>query len=129
MKTKILTLFLAALLLLVMLFSSACSGSDIEIKLAPIHEVEVAMMESYPVQVSVYIQMGLSDGCTTFHDIEVTRDGNTVNLKVTVQRPKDAVCTAVYAFHEEYINLGSDFTSGTTYNLNVNDFKTTFTYP
>jgi hypothetical protein len=81
------------------------------------------------VQVGVHIKGGLRDGCTTFHDAVVTREGNSVNIEITVQRPKDAICTQVYSFFEENLNLGSDFTSGTTYNLIVNDYTTTFVYP
>ena len=101
---------------------------DIEISLAPIHEVEVLFMESYPVQVGVHIQGGLRDGCTTFHDAVVTREEDTISIEVTVQKPKDAVCPAVYTYFEENLNLGSDFVSGTTYTLIVNDYTTTFVY-
>jgi hypothetical protein len=100
----------------------------IEVSLAPIHEIEVYFMESYPVQVGVYIEGGLRDGCTTFNDAVVTREGNLVNIEVTVQRPKDAICTQVYSFFEKNLNIGSDFTSGTTYTLIVNDYTTTFVY-
>ena len=102
---------------------------DIEISLAPIHEVEVLFMESYPVQVGVHIQGGFRDGCTTFHDAVVTREEDTINIEVTVQKPKDAVCPAVYTYFEENLNLGSNFASGTTYTLTVNDYASTFVYP
>ena len=102
--------------------------NEIEISLAPIHEVEVNFMESFPVQVGVHIQGGLRDGCTTFHDIEVTQEGNSVNVRVTVQRPQGVDCPAVYTYFERNINLGSDFTAGETYTLDVNDYSTTFEY-
>ncbi len=102
--------------------------SDFEIRPAPIHEVNITLLLSNPPQVSVYIKGGLSDGCTTFHDIEMTREGNTVNLEVTVQHPTDKFCPAIYTFFEKYVNLGSDFTTGTTYTINVNDSTTTFEY-
>jgi hypothetical protein len=101
---------------------------DVEISPAPIHEVEVYFMESFPVQVGVRIKGGLRDGCTTFHDIEVTREGNNVNIEVTVQHPTGVHCPAVYTYFEENINLGSDFSVGETYTLNVNDYSTTFEY-
>ncbi|MDD4987246.1 MAG: hypothetical protein PHQ43_16035, partial [Dehalococcoidales bacterium] len=93
------------------------------------HEVDVLFMESFPVQVGVHIQGGLRDGCTTFRDAVVTREGNTINIEITVQKPKDAVCPAVYNFFEENLNLGSDFTAGATYTLKVNDYITTFVAP
>lgn len=106
----------------------ACSQSpiDLEIKLATIDEVKVYIMKSNPPQIGVYIKGGLPDGCTTFHDIETTREGSTVNIKVTVQHPREVSCPAVYTNFEKDINLGTDFTFGTTYTLNVNDYNTTF---
>jgi hypothetical protein len=101
---------------------------EVEISLAPIHEVEVLFMESFPVQVGVHIKGGLRDGCTTFNDAVVTREGDTINIEVTTQRPRDAICTQVYGFFEENLNLGSDFAPGTTYTLDVNDYTTTFLY-
>lgn len=99
---------------------------DVEIKLAPIDEVRVYTMKSNPAQIGVYIKGGLSDGCTTFHNIETTREGNTVNIKVTVQRPRGVDCPAIYTWFEKDVNLGTDFAFGTTYTLNVNDYSTTF---
>jgi len=102
--------------------------NNIEISLAPIHEVKVSIMKSNPPQIGVYIKGGLRDGCTTFNDIEIAREGSTINIKVTTQHPGDVSCPAIYTYFEKDINLGSDFTVGTTYNLNVNDYTTTFAY-
>jgi hypothetical protein len=101
---------------------------SIETSLAPIHEVKVSIMKSNPPQIGVYIKGGLRDGCTTFNDIEIAREGSTVNVKVTTQHPRDVSCPAIYTYFEKDINLGSDFTIGTTYKLNVNDYTTTFEY-
>jgi hypothetical protein len=121
-----------ALLIILMLAGGACSNApatpEEEIALAPIHEVNTTLLLSNPPQIEVYIKGGLRDGCTKFHDIEITREGNTVNIKVTTQHPKDVFCPAVYTYFEKEINLGSDFTAGTTYTLNVNDYSTTFAY-
>ncbi len=100
--------------------------SELEIRPAPIHEVRVNIAESYPPQVFVYIKGGLADSCTTFHELTTERSGNSVDITVTTQRPKDAVCAQVYSFFEENVPLGSDFTSGETYTLNVNDETTSF---
>jgi len=100
--------------------------SSLEIKLAPIHEVDVYIMESHPEQIGVHIRGGLSDGCTTFHGLTVTRDGSVVNIEVTVQRPRGVDCPAVYNYFEQNVNLGTDFAFGTTFTLNVNDYTTTF---
>ena len=73
---------------------------DIEIRLAPIHEVQVNIAESYPPQVMVHIKGGLSDSCTTFHELTTERSGNTINIEVTTQRPRDTACAQVYGFFE-----------------------------
>ena len=99
---------------------------EIEISLAPIHDVQVNIAESFPVQIFVYIKGGLSDGCTTFHELTEERDGKNVNIEVTTQRPKDAICTQVYGYFEKNIALGSDFVSGETYTITVNDVVTSF---
>jgi hypothetical protein len=99
---------------------------DVEIKLAPMDEVRVYIMKSNPPQIGVYIKGGLPDDYTTYHDIETTREGNTINIKVTVQRPRGVDCPAIYTWFEKDVNLGTDFAFGTTYTLNVNDYSTTF---
>jgi len=103
--------------------------SAIVIRPAPIHEVRVDIAESWPLQVFVYIKGGLADGCTTFHKLTTERSGNTIDISVTVQRPKDAICTQIYGFFEKTESLGSDFTAGETYIVNVNDETTSFVMP
>lgn len=122
-------LALVSLLALILVFAGCGAGGDqqeLEIRLAPIHEIQINIAESYPSQVFVYIKGGLSDGCTTFHELTTERSGNTINIRVTTQRPKDAICTQVYGFFEENVNLGSDFASGETYTVKVNDKTTSF---
>ena len=101
-------------------------GQELEIRPAPIHEVQVNIAESYPPQMFVYLKGGLADGCTTFHDLATEHSDNTVNIKVTTQRPKGSVCTQVYGFFEKNVNLGTGFTSGQRYTINVNDKTTSF---
>jgi len=104
--------------------SAQFAGKDeIEISLAPIEEVRVNIAESFPVQVFVYIRGGLADACTTLHEVKTERSGSTINIEVTTQRPKEAICAEVYSTFEENVALGSDFTSGETYTVNVNDAK------
>lgn len=121
------TLVLISLMLVSLLLFGACSES-VEISLAPIHEVTVTLLKSNPPQINVYIKGGLRDGCTTFNNIEIKREGNVFNIEVTVQHPKDAFCPAIYGYFEKNVNLGSYFTIGTTYTINVNDYTTTYKY-
>ncbi len=102
---------------------------EVEIRLAPIHEVQVSIAESFPEQIFVYIQGGLADACTTFYEVETERSGNTIDITVTTQRPRDAICAQVYGYFEQNVALGSQFARGTTYIVNVNDMTTSFNYP
>ncbi|MFC2019456.1 hypothetical protein ACFLU4_05865 [Chloroflexota bacterium] len=106
---------------------SAPGDGEVIIRPAPIHEVRVNIAESFPPQVFVYIKGGLADGCTTFHELKHSKsDGHNVVIEVTVQRPQGVACAQVYGFFERNINLGSDFTSGETYTIRVNDKTATF---
>ena len=127
--------YLAALaLLIVMVTSMGCQSETeeqideqrIEIRPAPIHEVQVNIAESFPPQIFVYIKGGLADACTTFYELTVERSGNIINIEVTTQRPKEAICAQVYGYFEENVALGIEFTSGETYTINVNDETTSF---
>ena len=127
--------YLAALaLLIVMVTSMGCQSETeeqideqrIEIRPAPIHEVQVNIAESFPPQIFVYIRGGLADACTTFYELTVERSGNIINIEVTTQRPKEAICAQVYGYFEENVALGIEFTSGETYTINVNDETTSF---
>ena len=119
-------LFMGLLNLSLVGCSNTTPTQDIEISQAPIHEVQVRIAESFPPQIFLYIKGGLRDGCTTFHDIVTERNSNSVNVKVTTQHPKGVDCPAVYKYFEKNINLGSDFVSGQTYDINVNDYSTSF---
>jgi len=131
-KLKILA-FLLALALVSIVTASACQcvtdQQDIEISLAPIHDVQINIAESYPEQIFVYIKGGLRDGCTNFHDIETQRSGNIIDITVTTERPMDIICAQVYGYFEKNVPLGSNFNSGDTYTVNVNEVTTSFEYP
>jgi len=99
----------------------------LEIKLAPIHEVEVIIMER-PKLVRVYVKGGLQDGCTTFRDFEVSQEDRVINIEITTQRPEQISCPAIYSYFEQYIELGDDFNFNTNYTVNVNDYETSFYY-
>jgi len=129
MKIKLLVMVL--LLAASMIAAPGCDSeqTELETEAAPIHEVSVSIAESYPEQVIVYIKGGLADSCTTFHDLTAEHSGNTIYIEVTTERPVDAVCAQIYRYFERNVNLGSDFTSGQTYTVDVNGVTETFVYP
>jgi len=126
-KLSIIALVLAAMI--VAAVGCQWGQPELEIKQAPIHEVQVNIAESYPEQIFVYIKGGLADSCTTFHDLETERIDNTINIEVTTERPRDAVCAQVYGYFEKNVALGSDFIRGETYIVDVNGVTIDFKYP
>ena len=128
----ILAVGLTILTLAMLIVGSGCSPKTTEpqviIALAPIDEVTINIIKTNPAQISVHIKGGLPDGCTQFNGIETTREDLIITIKVTTQHPKDAICPAIYTWFEKDINLGSNFTIGTTYTVKVNDHTAVFTY-
>ncbi len=104
------------------------TGSPMVEALAPIESVEIVIMESFPPQYNLVVVSGLPNGCVLFGDYSVTRDGNTILVEVTNLMPSDPLlaCTEIYGMVRTSIALGSDFESGTTYTIKVNDVTTTF---
>jgi hypothetical protein len=113
------------------LFLTGCKTTpgttEIEIISAPIHEINISYAKSNPPQVLVAIKGGLPDGCTKFHDLKCEVVEKTIEIKVTIERPKGAVCPAIYGYFDQTVNLGSSFVRGDIYTVKVNDQITTFT--
>ncbi len=95
---------------------------------APIDQVDIRVAESNPPQYSLHVVSGLPNGCVTFDRYEVDRQDDTIMVKVINLEPGDkgVICTEVYGRVEHNIALGTDFVSGRTYAVLVNDVKKTF---
>ncbi len=95
---------------------------------APIDELEMLVLESFPPQYMLHVEAGLPSGCAKAAGYEAARSGNTVTVSVYNSLPTAALaCTAIYGMYEVNINLGSDYVSGQTYTVRVNDKSVTFT--
>jgi hypothetical protein len=98
-------------------------------ELAPIDGAEVVTDESNPVQYAVNIRSGLPSGCHAFDHTTLTRAGTEITIDVLNRVPAGSMiaCTAIYGTHETTVQLGSDFVSGATYRVRVNDRTIAFT--
>ncbi|MCH7786621.1 MAG: PKD domain-containing protein, partial [Chloroflexi bacterium] len=103
------------------------SADTIEV-LAPIESVVIDIAESFPPQYFLRIGSAQPNGCAKFNDIEVTRDGDTIRVKVTnlIPAAPNVICTQVYSVVENSVALGSDFEPGVKYTVIVNDVTETF---
>jgi hypothetical protein len=111
--------------------STACanppSPREVEVP-APIVRVSVRVAESFPPQYFADVTSALPDGCAKFARHALRRDGATLFVEVFNSRPAgaDVACTMIYGERETAIALGSDFTPGITYTLDVNGTRQTF---
>jgi inhibitor of cysteine peptidase len=121
------------LFLLVVAGVSACvPGSSplstpLIIRQCLIEKVEIAILESFPVQVHVKIQGILDSGCTTLHHITQQQKGNIFFIKVTTQRPADILCADVIFLFEENVALDVYGLPAGTYIVDVNGVRDSFT--
>jgi inhibitor of cysteine peptidase len=105
-------------------------GGDAEYvyRTAAVEEVDVRILESFPVQVHVTARGYLPDGCTVINSNATTvqRKGNTFNVYLETVRPREAVCTEALVPFEQNIPLNVYGLERGTYTVNVNDVEETF---
>lgn len=70
-----------------------------------VQELEVLILESFPVQVNVHLKGILPDGCTTFEEVLVTRVDNVFTLEVKTHHSGEQACDMVARFFEEVVSL------------------------
>jgi hypothetical protein len=103
--------------------------SDREAVFAPIDDANVRVAESAPPQYFLYVLAGLPSGCAQPYATSVERQGDRVIVKVLNSTPKGAVaCTAIYGTYERNLALGSNFTPGLTYTVDINDGARVLTF-
>ena len=97
--------------------------------MAPIYSVKINIAESFPPQYFVKVDSGLPAGCSEFYHQDESRSGNTVTITITNLSPapvQQMPCAAVHGTHDFVIPLGTEFQSGETYTVHVNDTTETF---
>ena len=103
------------------------SPSDRQAVPAPIDGLDVRVLESNRTQYVLSVRAGLPSGCAEKNRHELSRSAEAVIVTVLNWMPTgNPPCTAIYGSYELSINLGSDFRTGTTYQVSVNDKKTSF---
>jgi hypothetical protein len=100
--------------------------SEIITREAPVGSIQVNIMESAPVQVSVTVRGSLPDGCTEISQIAQTRQANFISLDVFTERPADMVCTQAVVPFEETVPLEVRGLPAGTYTVDVNGVTATF---
>lgn len=116
-----------ALLLAVGCGDNPVSSSGDVTGMARVRAVELAVLESFPVQIHLTAKGELGDACTKLGEIKQSRDGERIAVEITTSRPADAVCAAVLVMFEEVVPLDVVGLPAGTYEVDVNGVTTTFT--
>jgi len=86
-----------------------------------IRDVEVNVMESFPLQIQLRVTGEHPDGCELPVMVEQRREGNTVTVEIYRELPPDIFCPMVLQPYEGSIRLEGNFMPG-DYVIRVNDF-------
>lgn len=95
---------------------------------AVVEEVEIMILESFPVQVRAVATGYLPDGCTEINENSTTveRNGNTFYVNLRTMRPGDALCTEAIVPFEQTISLDVYGLDKGVYTVNINGIEETF---
>ena len=122
MNKKILLL---GLIVLVIIFITGCAPIVPVIGLAPVEEIDILTLESFPVQIFVIASGYLPDPCTEIYQISQEREGNTFFITIETYR-SPGFCIQVLALFEETIPLKVYGLTAGTYTVEVNGVQDTF---
>ncbi len=104
----------------------AVDAGAVEVGLAVVDSIDILIMESMPVQVSVVARGNLPDGCTTIGQATTERDDTTFVVTLTTRRPLDAVCTEALVPYEQAVPLEVAGLPAGVYTVTVNGVSDTF---
>ncbi len=95
---------------------------------AVVEDVQVLILESFPVQVHLSVSGYLPDGCTGIYESGITeqRDGFNYTVNIPTKRPADAVCTQAIVPYEINVPIDVYGIEKGTYTVDVNGVQTTF---
>ena len=93
---------------------------------AQVETVTVQLLESSPVKVVATVSGILGDGCTSIHEVTQSHSNTAFMIKVSTERPADAMCTQVVKSYTETVNLETKGLTAGTYIVSANGVTTTF---
>jgi hypothetical protein len=127
---------LLLLVLLGLIAFSACGREDSANSASPTGEgamstvklqvqtVDVLIAESFPPQISAHVTAIIPDSCTKAREPEISRDGSTITVTLTGERPEGVLCAQVISTYDKSIPLGT--LNPGHYTLHVNNVTKEF---
>lgn len=105
----------------------ASPEGEVSYGLAPVDNIDILIMESFPVQISVMISGNLPDGCSKIDEAQVTREDDTFHIELMMRQPVDKECTEALVPYEEDVSLDVVELPAGKYAVEVNGVIETFT--
>lgn len=91
-----------------------------------VESIDIYIMESFPVQVSVEVNGYFPDGCTELKAIRTERFRNTFEVNISTKRPKDTICTQTIVPFTKMVPLDVFGLRAGSYNVSVNGITDSF---
>jgi len=122
MNKKILLL---GVIVFITIFATGCFSILPTISLASVDEIDILILESFPVQINVIARGNLPNPCTEISEVLKEREGDTFFITIKTYR-SPGFCIQVLAPFEEIIPLDVYGLPADTYTVDVNGVQDTF---
>ncbi|KAB3547395.1 MAG: hypothetical protein C5617_003910 [ANME-2 cluster archaeon] len=96
------------------------------VSLANVNDIEILLLESFPVQIHAVARGEHPDSCTKVDKVATRREGDTFFVTITTSRPADAMCAQVMTPFEEVVALDVVGLKAGVYTVDVNGVRDTF---
>ena len=116
---------LLGLIMLITIFVTGCFSILPTTGLALVDEIDILILESFPVQINVIARGNLPDPCTEVSEVLQEREGDTFFITIKTYR-SPGFCIQVLAPFEEIIPLEVYGLPAGTYTVDVNGVQATF---
>ena len=97
--------------------------------MAVVENIDVRILESFPVQVQAVVTGYLRDGCTTITGVEAVSEGTTFRIRMSTERPADAMCTMALVPFDQVVPLDVAGLPAGAYQVAINDLAVDFELP
>ena len=118
-------IILLGLIILISIFATGCFSVLPITGLAPVDEIDILILEIFPVQINVIASGNLPDPCTEISEVIKEREGDTFFVTIKTYR-SPGFCIQVLAPFEEIIPLEVYGLPAGTYTVDVNGVQDTF---
>ncbi|MEA3323525.1 MAG: hypothetical protein U9Q37_00040 [Euryarchaeota archaeon] len=101
-------------------------AKDAAVSLANVNDIEILLLESFPVQIHAVARGEHPDSCTKVDKVTTSREGDTFFVTITTSRPADAMCAQVMTPFEEVVVPDVVGLKAGVYTVEVNGVRDTF---